>query len=163
MNGFLRGQRNSKKQGDVGLGVAIGWFSSKGYSVSVPLTDSQDYDLVVEMNGKFCAVQVKTTFHTTEYGVYQANLRVFGGNRSGTGKIKYFNTTSTIDYIFVLTERGDMYLIPSSDVTSKATINLGEAMEAYRVSFDLGSGLAADSKPSDEIDYFIDDHGSVFG
>ena len=41
----LRGQKNSKKQGDIGLGIAIGWFATQGYTVCVPLTDSQDYDL----------------------------------------------------------------------------------------------------------------------
>ena len=30
--------KNSKKQGDVGMGVAIGWFAADGYTVCVPLT-----------------------------------------------------------------------------------------------------------------------------
>lgn len=41
-------QHNPKKQGDAGLGVAIGWFTTHGYTMSVPLTDSQDYDLIVD-------------------------------------------------------------------------------------------------------------------
>lgn len=59
---------NSKQQGDVGLGAAIGWFTSKGYTVCIPLTDSQDYDLVVETKGKLEKVQVKTTSSTKENG-----------------------------------------------------------------------------------------------
>jgi hypothetical protein len=42
---------NSKKQGYLGLGVAIGWFCQNGYVVNIPLTDSQEYDLVVD-NGQ---------------------------------------------------------------------------------------------------------------
>jgi hypothetical protein len=33
---------NPRKQVDVGLGRAIGWFASNGYTVALPLTDSQD-------------------------------------------------------------------------------------------------------------------------
>jgi hypothetical protein len=45
---MLTGHKNTKKQGDVGL--AIGWFTSQGHTVCVHLTDSQDYDLVVEID-----------------------------------------------------------------------------------------------------------------
>ena len=41
-------QKNSRKQGDVGLGRAIAYFTSEGFTVCLPLTDNQDYDLVVE-------------------------------------------------------------------------------------------------------------------
>lgn len=37
---MLLEQKNSKKQGDVGLDLAIVYFTSKGYCVSIPLTDS---------------------------------------------------------------------------------------------------------------------------
>src|SRR5574341_2222316 len=131
---LLRNQRNSKKQGDVGLGIAIGWFSSRGYHVSVPLTDSQDYDLVVEADGRFFSVQVKTTYHQKYPGIYCATLKVSGGNRSGTGKVKYFDP-KRIHYLFILTERGDMYLIPSYVVTNRTSINLGEQYQEFRVTW----------------------------
>lgn len=44
-------QVNSKKQGDVGLGTDISFFTQRGWTVSIPLTDSQDYDLVVDEGG----------------------------------------------------------------------------------------------------------------
>ena len=37
---------NSKRQGNIGIGAAIAWFTVHGYTVSIPLTDSQDYDLI---------------------------------------------------------------------------------------------------------------------
>ena len=52
--------RNTKKQGDVGLGAAIAFFSNLGYTVATPLTDSQNYDLVVDMDEGLKKVQVKT-------------------------------------------------------------------------------------------------------
>jgi len=45
--GILDGHRNTKKQGDAGVGMAIGWCVSVGWTVCVPLTDSQEYDLVI--------------------------------------------------------------------------------------------------------------------
>ena len=44
---------NSKKQGDWGLGRAIAYFTLKEYTVSVPLTESQDYDLIVDATDNF--------------------------------------------------------------------------------------------------------------
>jgi hypothetical protein len=129
----LRSQRNSKKQGDVGLGVAIGWFVKNDYPVSIPLTDSQDYDLVIEEpDGRLAKVQVKTTYHQSAYGIYKANLKVAGGNRSGTGKIKRFDPTK-IDYLFVVTEVWDMFFIPAEAVKSSLQISLGDKCEEYRV------------------------------
>ena len=40
-----------RRQRDAGLGLAIAWFTAAGWTVSVPLTDSQPYDLVVDDNG----------------------------------------------------------------------------------------------------------------
>ena len=68
-------QSNSKKQGDVGLGMSIGWFASQGYTVSLPLTDSQDYDLVVEIEGVLRKVQVKTSKYKRD-GYFNFNLSV---------------------------------------------------------------------------------------
>lgn len=46
---------NSKKQGDIGMCYAMAYFSKIGYTVSVPITDSQDYDLIVD-NGALLKV-----------------------------------------------------------------------------------------------------------
>ena len=41
----------NKHIGNAALGTAIGYFTNAGYTVSIPLTDTQDYDLIVDMNG----------------------------------------------------------------------------------------------------------------
>ncbi len=122
---------NKKKQGDVGMGVAIGWFASNGYTVSVPLTDSQDYDLVVD-NGTLQKVQVKTTRYQRRYGVYQVSLRTSGGNRSGRDKVKHFDKNSS-DLLFVLAENGNKYLIPTIEIVAKAGIDLNSSYNKYIV------------------------------
>lgn len=40
----------NKEKGNSGLGMAIAYFSSNGFTVSIPLNDTQDYDLVIEKN-----------------------------------------------------------------------------------------------------------------
>lgn len=80
-----------KKQGDVGMGIAIGWFASKGCTVCIPLTDSQDYDLIVEIKNKLKKIQIRTTRFIAPSKSYSLNLRVCGGNRSGKGKVKKFD------------------------------------------------------------------------
>ena len=128
---MLREQKNSRKQGDVGLGVAIGWFTQNGYTVCVPLTDSQDYDLVVEADDGLKKIQVKTTYCKSAEGVFKATIRTSGGNKTGT-KVKKFNPES-VDFLFVLTEDGDGYLIPSGSIRSRNTVNLGSERKKYRV------------------------------
>lgn len=105
-------QVNSKKQGDVGVGIAIGYFASKGFTVCLPLTDSQDYDLVID-NGTLEKVQVKTSRKKTKYGNYEVDLRTSGGNKSGTGKTKKLNPEK-IDSLFIVTGDGRKYFIPVS-------------------------------------------------
>ena len=130
----LANYRNSKKQGDIGLVLAIAWFEMNDYPVSIPLTDSQDYDLIIDMSGSLKKVQVRTTYNQQKSGSYEVNLRVLGGNRSGTGQVKRFIDTD-VDYLFVVVENGAKYFIPKSTITNKRAINVcndGE-YEQYRV------------------------------
>ncbi len=129
----LKECRNSRKQGDVGLGIAIAWYSVKGYTVSVPLTDNQDYDLVVDDGSGVKRVQVKTTYHKNpnKVGGYIALLKTCGGNRSGIGKIKHFNNKSC-DILFAVCDDGSKYAIPASKIKAKASICLS-AYQDYKL------------------------------
>jgi hypothetical protein len=52
---------NSNQKGNIGVGIAISYFSSQLKTVSLPLNDSQPYDIVVEFPDGLKKVQVKTT------------------------------------------------------------------------------------------------------
>jgi hypothetical protein len=123
---------NSKKQGDVGLGSAIAYFTTNGYTVCIPLTDSQDYDLVVEKDDGLKKVQVKTTSQLKPSGGYEVGLRVLGGNQSWNGVAKKFDN-SKVDLVFVLTNKNERYLIPAKDIEAQNSIVLGDKWSAYRV------------------------------
>ena len=51
----------NKEKENTGLGIAIAYYTANGYIVSVPLNDTQDYDLIVDKNNKIFKVQVKAT------------------------------------------------------------------------------------------------------
>lgn len=65
----------NKEKGNSGLGMAIAYFSTNGNVVSIPLNDTQDYDLVIEKDGKLDKVQVKATGCKTKNNIYQVSLK----------------------------------------------------------------------------------------
>ena len=52
---------NRKQLGRLGLSMAINYFTVKGYTVSIPINDTQWYDLIIEKDNKFYTVQCKAT------------------------------------------------------------------------------------------------------
>ncbi len=96
----------------------------------MPLTDSQNYDLVVEMDGKLQRVQVKTSTHKHKGKYYVVSMTTKGGNRSGIGKIKRFSADD-VDLVFVVVGDGTMYLIPSGVV--RQCLRLHDEFDKFRV------------------------------
>lgn len=121
------------KQGNVGLAYAIAYYSKLGYTISIPLTDSQDYDVIVDTGNTLLKVQVKTTTCEKDNGNYQLNLKVSGGNQSGTGKVKTFDQNKC-DLIFAMTEQFEFYSIPRTEISATSSISLGEKYLPFKVS-----------------------------
>lgn len=122
---------NSKKQGDMEVGATIEFFSSRGNTVCFPLSDSQAFDLVIEENNVLKRVQVKTSSGKSPNGNYIVHLETRGGNKSRS-TTKHFDK-SKVEYVFILTEEGVKYLIPSININAKAGITLGKDYDIYRV------------------------------
>lgn len=128
---LLRDHRNSRKQGDAGIGAAIAFFTSNGYPVSIPLTDSQEYDLVIDIDGCLKKVQVKTVYHRNKWNWFCVHLRTCGGNRSFS-TYKMFDN-SLVDFLFIVTENCDKYFIPAMVIKVRNTLVLGHRMERYKL------------------------------
>ena len=117
--------KNSKKQGDAGLGQAIAYFTSHGYDVALPLTDSADWDLIVEMESGLKRVQVKTSYQLAENGVMMFSASVKGGNMSFNKPQKMIENQNW-DLIFLHhLVTGKQALIPKEVLTTKGQINIG--------------------------------------
>lgn len=115
---------NSRKEiRNAALSMTIAYFGSNGYVVSVPLNDTQDYDLVVDKDGKLQKVQVKGTNRRGTGNAYTIGLRTI----SGTTRQVYKTVIDTdVDLLFCLCGDGTMYLIPKEDVANRCEINLSK-------------------------------------
>lgn len=120
----------NKEKGNFGLGIAIAYFSTNGYTVSIPLNDTQDYYLIVEKENNFQTVQVKTTGCKTKYGNYQVALKSCGGTKGKTYKTII---DTKVDLIFIVSTDFSMYLIPKEKIRNRSTLNLCKGYEKYKV------------------------------
>lgn len=119
----------NKDKGRAGLATAIGYFGTHGYIVSIPLNDTQDYDLLVDKDNVISKISVKATGQRSEYGVSIVNLRNMGGTN---GKVYGRECDKNIDFVFVLNEAEEMWLLPKEVLTS-TSINLGEGYNQYKL------------------------------
>ena len=111
----------NKEKGKAGLAIAIGYYGSNGYTVSVPLNDTQDYDLIVDKGDKLQRVQVKCTGCLDEYGRYSVSLRSCGGTNGAV--YKYLQDTN-VDIVFVVCTNGWMFEIPKKDITQRNVLHV---------------------------------------
>lgn len=120
----------NKEKGNAALGMAIAYFAANGYIVSIPLNDTQDYDLVVDRNDRMERIQVKSSGCKTKYGITQVALKSCGGTNGKTYKTV---VDTNIDKIFIVNELGEMYLLPKSEIKNRCTLNLNENLDIYKV------------------------------
>ena len=121
---------SNKEKGNSGLGIAIAYFTTNGYTVSIPLNDTQDYDLIAEQRGSLKTIQVKSTSCKNKNGTFQVALKSCGGTKGKT--YKTFIDTN-VDYLFVVNSLLEIYLIPKEKVKNKSTLNLCSKYLEYKV------------------------------
>lgn len=99
-----------KQLGRIGLSMAINYFTNQGYTISIPLNDTQWYDLVIEKDGIFQTVQCKAT--STEDDTISL---VENGGTKGTRYSHVFDHDK-LDLLFCVNKNLDMWLIPIKDM-----------------------------------------------
>lgn len=119
----------SSEKGNKGLSIAIGYFGSNGYTVSIPLTDTQDYDLIVD-NGILQKVQVKYVEHKNKAGNYEVGLRVMSGTSRKPTKMA---NECVYDLLFIVCGNGRKYIIPKEKITNINSIALYSDYAEYIV------------------------------
>ena len=106
----------NKDKGRAGLALAIAYFGANGYSVNIPLNDTQWYDLIIEKNGKFETVQCKATGSKDN----SISLRNTGGTHGST----YDNILNhSLDWLFCINQNGLMWNIPIKDLIASGNKN----------------------------------------
>ncbi len=120
----------NKQKGNAGLVAAIAYYGMNGYTISIPLNDTQDYDLIIDNGESLLKVQVKATAQRSEYGYSVVSLKSCGGTKGTTYKTVI---DTNIDILFVFTELQEMYEIPITDITVTSSLNLGPERQQYRI------------------------------
>lgn len=116
----------NKDKGRAGMSFAIAYFGSNGYTVSVPLNDTQWYDLIIEKDGIFQTVQCKATGSQNN----TISLRNCGGTK---GK-EYDNVLNhNLDLLFCLNSKQELFVIPIQDLKqytprSQITLNTNKPL-----------------------------------
>ena len=116
----------NKDKGRAGMSFAIAYFGSNGYTVSVPLNDTQWYDLIIEKDGIFQTVQCKATGSQNNV----ISLRNCGGTK---GK-EYDNVLNhNLDLLFCLNSKQELFVIPIQDLKqytpcSQITLNTNKPL-----------------------------------
>lgn len=120
----------NKQKGNAGLVAAIAYYGMNGYTVSLPLNDTQDYDLIIDNGEKLLKVQVKATAQRSEYGYSIVALKSCGGTK---GSVYKTIVDTNIDILFVFTELQEMYEIPFADIHTTSSLSLGPDRQHYRI------------------------------
>ena len=127
LNFTFKGEFNmitNKEKGRAGLSMAIAYYGCKNFTISLPLNDTQDYDLIIDDGKCLQKIQVKCTGYLRESGCFSVPLRSCGGTK---GKVYKRATETSIDAIFVLCTNGWMFHIPLNQIKSKNAIAVGDS------------------------------------
>jgi hypothetical protein len=113
----------------MGTAVATAWFAGRGYVVSVP-TEPTCYDLVVESDDGLQRVQVKIS-RGTQVGIRKTQYGAGGSPSCGKYGHRPYRADE-IDFFFIFTATGAMYLIPIAAVPGRSVLALAR-YRGYRL------------------------------
>ena len=140
---------DNRQKGNLAIASAIRHYVSAGYTVSIPLSDTAKYDLVVERNGRFQAVQCKYAGYEGNSGIFSVPLYVSGGNRSaGNRRIRY--QREDFDLLFILCANGRTYAIPLYKIAGHTTVNVGRGSKWSKWEKYLLPKAGDDCSPTEE-------------
>ena len=95
--------RDTQRKGDIAVTSSIATFTRLGYDVSLPVTDSAAYDVVVDDSTGLYRVQVRY------FSGIEVELRRIHSNSRGYVIKK--TKTQAYDWLYILKSSGEEYLI----------------------------------------------------
>ncbi len=121
---------NPRQQGNAGLGIAIAYLTGIGARLSIPLTDTQPYDLIIDHEGGLERVQVKTTtIQDARYGHFRVTVQSIGRNNRGTVRRKF--DPADYEWLFVVCGDACCYMIPTTAITARTVFFLTRRYDKY--------------------------------
>lgn len=121
--------RTTQRKGDIATARAVATFTAMGYDVSIPLTESAAYDLVVDDGERLARVQCKFTADPRR----QVDLRRIHSNANGY--VVKRAAEASYDWLYVFDGDGAQYLIKEClagrrSITLRDTDTLGAVAES---------------------------------
>ena len=95
--------RTTQRKGDIAVSQAIARFTKMGYDVSLPITESASYDLIIDIGEKLKKVQVRYS------SVKEVPLRRIHSNSNGYVVKK--TKPNAYDWLYIFKSTGEEYLI----------------------------------------------------
>lgn len=95
--------RTTQRKGDIAVSQAIATFTKLGYDVSIPMTESAAYDLVIDTLEGLKRVQVRYS------SIREVDLRRIHSN--STGYVIKRPKENAYDWLYVLKNTGEEYLL----------------------------------------------------
>lgn len=95
--------RTTQKKGDLAVAQAIATFTRLGYDVSLPITESTAYDIIIDASGKLYRTQVRYS------SIQDVELRRIHSNSQGYVVKK--TKKNAYDWLYILFPNGKEYLI----------------------------------------------------
>ena len=117
--------KNSLFQGNAGLGQAIAHYTKHGYGVAIPLTDCEDWDLIISKDSNLRKVQVKTGTQQGSNGseIFEASVKGGNNGRNKTNKIISVQDWDELFLYHIVT--GLTAIIPKENIESNGYISFG--------------------------------------
>jgi hypothetical protein len=112
--------RTTQRKGDIATSRAIATFTAMGFDVSIPLTESAAYDLIVDDGHQLARVQCKFASDRRR----QVDLRRIHSNSSGY--VVKRTTEGAYDWLYVLDGAGSEFLIKEC-LAERRAVTLREA------------------------------------
>lgn len=107
-----------QRRGDATEAIVRMAFVVRGVTVLEPVGDNEPYDIVVDRDGEFSRVQVKTAYDGPNDGSVRFETRTTRVKSSGYERGRY---DGRIEFFAVFSpETGDVYLVPVEDAPKDA-------------------------------------------
>lgn len=112
---------NSKKIGNITELEVMLAFIRLGYNVLTPYGDCERYDFIVDINGKFIRIQVKTSHSENDGASFAFSCR--SCNRKDGKIVHHLYSKEEIDYFATIFD-GQCYLVPVEDCGAEKRLRI---------------------------------------
>jgi len=113
---------DTKEIGDISELTAMLYFKRRGIPVLIPYGDNEKYDFVIDINGIFYRVQVKTATRPNDSIIVLRGRRSTYKKKEGRGRLSA-NYIGKAD-LFAACYKEDVWLIPVNEVGTSGSMHL---------------------------------------